>query len=158
MKNIGHLQKLLGQPVEATHPVREYFGSLLFFKVLGLWKMTDLRILRSFLRAPFLTALRAALALAVLSFPVCSRRVGHRFVGQPIAVTPDVLNGNIKHHLMRLFALFRFTGACLLKDLCEAHEAFLHWRSHHMTFMLAGANTANKVLSANVGKISRYPY
>lgn len=54
-----------------THPVREYLGSLVFFKVVGLWKITDLRTLRSFFRAPFLTALRAALALAELSFPAC---------------------------------------------------------------------------------------
>ena len=58
-----------------THPVREYLGSRVFFKVVGLWNITDLRTLRSFFRAPFLTALRAALALAELSFPACSREV-----------------------------------------------------------------------------------
>ena len=59
----------------ATHPVREYLGSRVFVKVLGLWKITDLRILRSFFRAPFLTALRADLALAELSFPACASQV-----------------------------------------------------------------------------------
>lgn len=49
----------------STYPLREYIGSRSRLRVLGLWKMTDFRTLRSFFMAPFLTALRALCAFFV---------------------------------------------------------------------------------------------
>lgn len=47
-----------------AHLTRGYLGSRVRFSVLGRWKITDLRILCSFLSPPFFTALAALAALA----------------------------------------------------------------------------------------------
>jgi len=50
----------------ATHLMRGYFGVRAFFSVFGLWKTTEYRGLCCFLNTPFLTALAAFAALALL--------------------------------------------------------------------------------------------
>jgi len=57
----------------ATHLMRGYFGARAFFSVFGLWKTTEYRGLCCFLNTPFLTALAAFAALAlVLSAQRCT--------------------------------------------------------------------------------------
>lgn len=53
--------------------MRGYRGLRSRLRVLGRWKMTDLRTFRTFLKTPFLTALAAAAAFSLLSLPALAR-------------------------------------------------------------------------------------